>query len=196
MYNRRARCGFIEINISYEPSHDQDRHMKFTHLVLSSKNLFKQYWRIVLLVVAISVQLFVLGKDYIFPWAYKIWLIRETPAIERSAIFSKDVTGSSEYIKFIRDVVPSERDAKVILPHKEIWGPFTHIGFMQYFLYPRLVDNCHKPIDKCVLNLMGEKTYILSVPGFPPHDVASQIKIYLPFDGEWGIFMPFTSKKE
>jgi len=118
-----------------------------------------------------------------------VWANRHRSAIERSALFQVGEDFRA-YVEFVRKMVPAEPDAKVILPHRGLGGPLSYVTFMQYFFFPRKVDNCHPPLEACVLNLTGQKTSILAVSGFPPMEAALQIKAYIPFREGDGLFVP------
>ncbi len=110
-------------------------------------------------------------------------------ATERSALFfaGKEF---SEFITFIKENVPPE--AIVIIPRFEQDELFGHEGIMEFYLFPRNVDNClpNIPVEECILNLRGSNKYILAVEGFPPRSTAVQVKQWVSFNGERGVYIP------
>lgn len=142
---------------------------------------------------AIAIQMFSIFKAYVRPWALRIWDLRYYPAWERAAklleIYDKDFGG---YIGFVRENVPE--DAKVILPPREFGSAFEHIGLMQYFLFPRRIDNCGRnEVEACIKRVTGPKTYILGLSFFPPRDLAEEYKAFIQYDGNMGIYAPINA---
>jgi len=143
-------------------------------------------WRELLLLAGVIVQAGIVGVRYALPLAAKIVDLRRRSAVYRAAAIMRGER-LAEFVEFLQSTVPSDPSSKVILPPRSLPSDFTHIGFMQYFLFPRRIDNCHDPVEPCVLNLTGEHTYILAVDGFPPPDTARTLKDYIAFDSEWGV---------
>ena len=94
-----------------------------------------------------------------------IWVNRHRSAIDRSALFQVGEDFRA-YVAFVREMLPAEADAKVIIPHRGLGGPLTYVTFMQYFFFPRKVDNCHPPLEACVLSLTGKKRASWQFPVF------------------------------
>jgi hypothetical protein len=145
-----------------------------------------------LLTVAVLtlVQVVQLSSDFIGPRMLRYWDLRKATAWQRSALLAEG-QDFLEYVAFLRETIPAE--AKVVLPpHSAIsdWGAYTSVEFMQYFMFPRTVLNCSDPVDACVQRLTGPTSYILGLGKFPPPEVASEIKDYLPFDDTKGLWQP------
>lgn len=110
-------------------------------------------------------------------------------AAERSALFFYGKK-FSEFIIFIKENVPPE--AIVIIPRFEQDELFGHDGIMEFFLFPRKVGNCppNIPVEECILHQHESNKYILAVEGFPPRSTAVQVKQWVSFNEEWGIYIP------
>ena len=110
-------------------------------------------------------------------------------AAERSAVLFVG-EGFSDFITFVNDEVPL--DATVFIPRFEQHELFGHEGIMEFFLFPRRIENCSPKIsaEECILNLRGPNKYILAVEGFPPRSAAMKVKQWVPFDGEQGVYIP------
>jgi hypothetical protein len=96
-----------------------------------------------------------------------------------------------EFVAFLRQVIP-ETGKVVFPPHSYIAkaGAFTELGFMQYFMFPRSVLNCAEPVEDCVRGLTGASSYIVAIGGFPPASVAEEVKDFIPFRGDRGVYVP------
>ena len=115
----------------------------------------------------------------------KLWAL---PAWERTAVLleGKDFL---DYLRFLHEVIPE--DARVILPPRRPPSVFSNIYYAQYFLFPRDLHNCGvNEVEACVRRATGPNTYILALDNFPPRDLASEHRIYIPFDEEIGVFAP------
>lgn len=149
-------------------------------------------WRLILaaLVLAIpaALQVRIVWLDYGREWVQRVSQTIELPAWKRAAIY---LGGQqfADYIEFVRLHAPE--DARVILPPREPVATFSNVGFVQYFLFPRDIHNCGiNEVEDCIRRVQGENTYILGVGYFPPPELASQFKNYLPFDDELGLYVP------
>jgi hypothetical protein len=143
-----------------------------------------------LLALAAGYQMWALGTNWVWPRAIVYWSLRSHAAWERSAILSEG-EDFFVYVSFLRDKIPES--GKVVLPpHTFVGkaGPFTFIDFMQYFLLPRQVLNCGEPAADCARGLTGPNSYLLRIGSFPPPEAASQNKDYVPFQDEWGLYVP------
>jgi hypothetical protein len=133
-------------------------------------------------------QLLIVGGDYALPAILDSWALRQLPAWERAAIFEEGEEFAG-FISFLRSQVPE--DGRVILAPAQTQKRLAHIGYMQYFLFPRDIHNCGaEEVDECILRVVGPKTYIMALPGFPPRDLAERSKRYVPFTDEYGVFAP------
>lgn len=95
----------------------------------------------------------------------------------------------AEFVLFLRVTIPS--NAKVVLPPNFSGAPTDHVGFMQYFLFPREIINCGPDeVDECTLRVSGPHTYIIKVRDFPPSALAELSKIYIEFNAEYGVYVP------
>jgi len=155
----------------------------------SSPNKRRVQWITAIMLAATLIQFGLHMERTLLPRGSEIWANRHRSAIDRSGLFQVGEEFRA-YVAFVRETVPPEPDFKVILPHRGLGGPLTYVTFMQYFFFPRKVDNCHPPLEACVLNLTGQKTNILAVSGFPPMEAALQIKVYLPFREGSGLLVP------
>jgi hypothetical protein len=144
---------------------------------------------IVLLALVILYQFIQVIRVEILPSAKLVLQRYRASANERSALFFAG-KNFSEFITFINENVPPE--AIVFIPRFEQDELFGHEGIMEFFLFPRKIENCSPniPVDECILNLCGKNKYILAVKGFPPQSAALQVKQWVPFDGERGIYIP------
>ena len=144
----------------------------------------------------ISVILFGLGfsqmiqliQKTILPSVMQLWAIKDQPAILRSAIILKG-QDFTDYIDFVRQTVPE--DAKVLLPPHTPVQVYSNMGLMEYFLMPRELHNCGvNEVEECVLRMTGPTSYIITAWKFPPRDIAVQVKEFVPFKDEKGIYAP------
>ena len=143
---------------------------------------------VVLIALALAIQIQSLVRTSALPTAKSAWNMRGQPAWERSATM---LVGQefAEYIRFLRNHTPA--DARIILPPRSLDRPVEHVGLMQYFLFPREILNCGaNEVEACILRVTGPNTYILSVEGFPPMDLAKLSKHYVQFEDELGVYAP------
>ena len=114
---------------------------------------------------------------------------RAYSALDRSAIFSEG-REFADYMAFLREIIPEY--AKVILPPREPVQSLANVGYMQYFLMPRDIQNCGTDeVEACVLRMTGPTSYIITAWKFPPADLALQVKRYIPMSGgERGVYVP------
>ncbi|HEY46177.1 MAG: hypothetical protein AMJ88_14555 [Anaerolineae bacterium SM23_ 63] len=142
-----------------------------------------------LLTLAILYQLIQLIRIEILPLAKFVMQRNGANATERSALFFAG-KGFSDFITFVNENVPL--NGTVFIPRFEQNEIFGHEGIMEFFLFPRKVENCSPniPVEECILNLRGPNKYILAVEGYPPRSAAVQVKEWVPFDGEQGIYIP------
>lgn len=62
---------------------------------------------------------------------------------------------------------------------------------MQYFLHPRDIQNCGIHYgEACALRVTWSDTYLLSVKGFLPRDLAEESKHLVLYQDELGIYAP------
>jgi hypothetical protein len=150
-------------------------------------------WREFLLVLALCIQLIYLGITYIHTQVRNVWAMRGETAIERSE-HSHFGTEDIAYLAFIREVVPADPELTVLLPYRGESGYFKYVTFMQYFFFPREVDNCSNPTEECLQYVHGATKYIL---GYPPREgVELGDKTYIPFDERRGIYVPMKAPRE
>jgi hypothetical protein len=141
------------------------------------------------LLVALAVQGVVLVEGTLWPLAQRVWEVRREPPLERSArlAFGDSFAG---YIQFLREEVPE--DARVVVPPKALVPAYGDIGLMQYFLAPRQIVDCPAGPDlpACVASMDGNKTYILSIPEFPPRESVPENKAYREHGQGYGLYTP------
>jgi hypothetical protein len=144
----------------------------------------------VILTIAAAVQLLLAATGPMPVIATQSWRVRNQSATWRSAdlMFGHDY---AEYIEFVKATVPE--DGLVIIPKESQDWTFGNVGLMQYFLFPRQIANCPiTDLEGCILKLTGTNIYLLAInASFPPKDLAAQVKLYIEFDGERGIFVPY-----
>jgi hypothetical protein len=142
-----------------------------------------------ILAIAVVFQIFLLYRSYIAEIVSKIWQNRTYSASYRSASILFD-SHYAEYIEFVKSIVPE--DGLLIIPKEEQVWDFGNVGLMQYFLFPRQIADCPtESLEDCILHLKGSNSYIL-VPDatFPPRGVADQVKQFIPFKGDRGLYIP------
>jgi hypothetical protein len=142
---------------------------------------------VVLTVVAL-IQFVILARAHVLPLASRIWDLRSESAIDRSArlAFGEDF---AEFMTFLRNIVPA--DAKVIAPPMAFDLVYGNMGILQYYLFPRKIDNCGEhEIEACLLRVTGPNSYILALRGFPPRELAERAKVLAEFDAERGVYIP------
>jgi hypothetical protein len=145
---------------------------------------------LLLLVAGLSglFQLYVVARGYAIPLLGVTWAMREDPAWERAAVLQEGQVFAG-YIAFLRSHIPKE--ARVILPPTRPQRPLAHIGFMQYYLFPRDIHNCgYDEVDDCILRVVGRNTFILGLPDFPPRELAELSKQFVPYQDDYGVFIP------
>jgi hypothetical protein len=143
---------------------------------------------LILLAAALIVNLFTLARSYAAPTLKQVWQLRDSPAWERAAYLLEGGRFGG-FVSFVRDTTPE--DARVILPPQQPPRVTAHVDLMQYFLYPRDIHNCGiNEVEACILRVTGPNTYILSVRGFPPRDLAEESKRLIPYQDELGIYAP------
>lgn len=143
---------------------------------------------LILSLIVIS-QMMILISSVIPDLVQKIWQARTGSAKWRSASIHLG-DDYANYIEFVKTNTPE--DALVIIPKEDqVWN-FGNVGLMQYHLYPRRIADCPiDSLDECILNLRGTDTYILAPTlTFPPRELADQVKRYLPYDQESGLYLP------
>jgi hypothetical protein len=128
-------------------------------------------------------------KTYGRRYLLQVYENRAESALDRSAIFSEGHE-FADYIAFLRETVPE--NAKVILPPREPVQSLANVGYMQYFLMPRDIQNCGTDeVEACVLRMTGPTSYIITAWKFPPADLALQVKRFIPMPGEErGVYAP------
>ncbi len=143
---------------------------------------------IALVIIAIVFQLGVVGANYIMPTLISISTIGDLAARERAArLLGGDEF--AEYIKFLRERIPE--DSRVIIPPRPPIRAYTHVGIMQYFLFPREIHNCGvDEVEACVERARESQFYILAIQDFPPKALARQQTVYIPFGDALGVFAP------
>jgi hypothetical protein len=139
------------------------------------------------LVLLAAFQLRVLFLTYAEAFSLRLWDLRFKTAVERSALLQGgDVAG---FVDFLRENVPE--DARLILPPNYPLRPFAHIGYMQYYLFPRDIENCgYDEVNACIRRVTGPNTYIMALPDFPPRALAEESKRFIPFTDDMGVYAP------
>jgi hypothetical protein len=141
-----------------------------------------------LAVLAALAQTAVVLKDYAVPLLGDKKLRWQSPAWERAAVVQEgeDFAG---YIAFLRSRIPEH--ARVILPPNDPPRSVAHMGFMQYYLFPRDIHNCGvNEIDDCILRVTGKNTYVVGLPDFPPRALAELSKHFIQYKDDLGVFAP------
>lgn len=122
--------------------------------------------------------------------AWRFWARSGSlPAWQRAAV-ALEGEEFGEYIRFVRERVPP--DGRVMLPPHSFVGPQSHVGLMQYFLFPRDLHNCGRnEVEACIRRVSEDPDfYVLAVRGFPPRELAEEGKDFVTFDGAQGVFVP------
>jgi hypothetical protein len=143
---------------------------------------------VLLLGLAVLFQGYVSVSSHIVPELQQVRRLWALPPWERTALLleGRDFLA---YLRFLHEVIPE--DARIILPPRRPPSVFSNIYYAQYFLFPRDLHNCGvNEVEACVSRATGPNTYILALDNFPPRDLASEHRIYIPFDGEIGVFAP------
>ncbi len=143
----------------------------------------------IVLAVAVVLQVGLLTDDYALTSLKRIWRLRAMSAYERSAMFSfgEDFL---RYMEFVTDTVPA--DATVVIPKEAQGGMFGHVGIMQFFLFPRRIVDCPLESVPGCLGLGKPNFYILSIDSrFPPRDISLEPKVFVSFEGDRGVLVPY-----
>lgn len=155
-----------------------------------SKTRIVKYLPPFLYAFLVAVLLFQLGHlvaRQITPSLKRVWDLRQMGPWERSSLQQGGDIGY--YVQFLNKHIPD--DALVMIPPRIPQRPVAHIGFMQYYLFPREIHNCGvDEVPECIHRARGDRIYILSVEGFPPDDVSVERKSYIAFDQEKGLYVP------
>lgn len=155
----------------------------------SSSSLFGETFTTLMLCAAILAQLFLLAGSSLPERLTQAWENRQLSPLQRGArIGFGDRFG--EYIDFLRATIPE--DGAVLLPPEEIDDTLSHVGLMQFFLFPRPVFNCPKSqaVETCLASLRGGESYLLAVGAFPERVVVAQDWILLSHDARRGVYAP------
>ena len=142
----------------------------------------------ILLIVLVMVQ-FILLAVAVRPLAVRVREHRGAAAVDRSARLAfGDEFG--DFIRFLGAEVPPE--GRVVVPPMDIDPTFGDVGLVQYFLFPREIVNCPSgaELPGCIRSLVGTRTFILRVGGFPVAEDVPPSKGYLPFSADWGLYSP------
>jgi len=137
--------------------------------------------------IALAFQFHTTNVGFAGPMAERLWELRFKPDWERSALLQGgDVAG---FVTFLRQQVPE--DGKLILPPNFPLRPFAHVGYMQYYLFPRDIQNCGRDeVEACVRRIGGAKTFIMALPDFPPRALAEKTLRFIPYKDGMGVFAP------
>jgi hypothetical protein len=152
-----------------------------------------EHWRKIVLRLLISIAIVLniglLLDDGIVLLAKKVWGYRAMDAKERSAMIAFG-RNFKDYMAFIRDNVPE--DAILLTPPASVDTVLGHQGLMNYYLFPRQLSNCpaNAVIESCILSLRGPNTYFIAVRSFPPRSAAEEVKEFIPYDDQRGIYVP------
>lgn len=139
------------------------------------------------MLVAILIQVVVIANEYLVPWGYKIWDLRNLDSWERSAqlaswLHPDDVA----YLNFLRRSIPA--NAIVVVPPRGTYLPYGWINNMTYNLFPRRLQQCApKEIESCIQGIEGEKIFIIRVYDFPPPELVPNLGEYLSHSDELGL---------
>jgi hypothetical protein len=159
---------------------------------MTKPNLRDRSLREVILLVAlvgsVAIQGYRAYEAQLRPTMEVVQSLMGLPAWQRAAIILEGEEFAG-YLEFLRTEIPD--DARVILPPRVPFRPVAHVGFMQYFLYPREIHNCGvNEVDACVLRVGGRTTYIVAVSDFPPPEHAQVTKCFVEFDEAFGVWVP------
>jgi hypothetical protein len=81
--------------------------------------------------------------------------------------------------------------SSIVLPPHTIIQPYAEVGLMQFYFYPRKVYNCGPDeAAACMYRARTTRTYVLSVPHFPPPEEALKYKAYVRFSEKLGLYVP------
>jgi len=160
--------------------------MKTGAILSKSKNLKRHFVLISLLFMVIFQLKYVIQYETpIFQRLLKI----EEKGLERSALLERGSDGR-DLIMFLVANIPE--DASVLLPPSAWPQWYAHVGFMQYFLYPRTIHNCGKDeIVACIARMNPSTTfYIPRFYGFPPPELLDDSWEYIPQSPDFGLYIP------
>jgi len=145
----------------------------------------------VLLIVSLAVlfQTNVVFNKHISPMMNRISSLSGKSMMYRAAYLFHGAD-FAEYIEFLRETVPE--DGKVLLPPREPVQPMANIGLMHFFLFPRELHNCGvDEVEACILRMEGsDDFYIVTAWKFPPQELANRVRIFIPLQGDEGVYGP------
>jgi hypothetical protein len=143
---------------------------------------------VVVLASALVMQGWIVLDREVVPGLARFTRLRELPAWQRSAV---GLNGEefAAYLGFLRRTIPE--DSKVIIPPRIPVSALSHVGLMQYYLFPRQIHNCGvNEVDACIERATGTSTYLLQVKEFPPADLASRNREFVRFNEDRGVYLP------
>jgi hypothetical protein len=118
------------------------------------------------LIAGVVFQMGFLLREYILPWGWRAWQVRDEPRLIRSADMSLGAQ-AARIIRYVNQVVPS--DATILLPPGQDEARFSIARSMQYFFFPRTLVECHAIEDPtCQQALRDPSIYVLADTDFPP----------------------------
>jgi hypothetical protein len=142
-----------------------------------------------LLLAAAVIQAAVALITFIQPLYGRLAGWQERTSLDRSArlTYGDDF---ANYIAFLQATIPAQ--STVILPPFSENQVFGHVGFMQYFLFPRNLVICPSETswDSCLSKVNSPTTYILALDGFPPAVDARYMKVLVRFGPDRGVYVP------
>lgn len=128
-------------------------------------NPVRTAWTIIL-ILGILFQMGFLLREYILPWGWRAWQVRDQPRLIRSADMSLGAQ-AARIVRYVNQVVP--RDATVLLPPGQDEARFSISRSMQYFFFPRTLVECGRlEAADCQTALTDPRVYVLASGDFPP----------------------------
>ena len=94
------------------------------------------------------------------------------------------------YVMFLNDQLPD--NATVVVPPMSVDSVFGNAALMQYFLFPRRIQNCpgELSLDACVDKLSGEGVYFLATGAYHLADPLEFESTFISFSGRSGTILP------
>ena len=148
----------------------------------------RRHFVLISLIIMVIFQLEYVIQHQAYPSFQRLLKIEEQ-GLERSALLGRG-SDFRDLVLFLRSNIPE--DASILLP-PGAWNQwYTHVGFMQYFLYPRTIHNCGKnEIPACIARMNPSNTfYIPRFYGFPPPELLDDSWEYIPQSPDFGLYIP------
>lgn len=157
------------------------------------KSLLRESALTIVLMFIVIGHLGLLLRNQIMPLQQRLTTVREVSWWERSSRLSFGDRFTA-YLQFVVRATPD--DSLIVIPPVEVDSTYGNQGIMQFFLFPRSIVNCPsvEATKECLELFRGEDTYFLSVGTFPEESIMGHTREFIPFEADFGLYLPFQSE--